>query len=206
MILEARLHDEGLERLSALGLDVPTIHDVLLYGQAERATYTNFDARGAGEYARWDRHVQRLSESYVARGWTRIDPDNQPTIVHPSNKHCVVVASGNAFTGGRFGTPTTKNPRGRSFQEAVGSNAVLMDLQDVEPVLEGLHETWVLLTFASSDGKLYSEVSLPSNMTGNYITAWKYRILIPQINPQGPLAEHNEEEGLPSYDFKIARK
>lgn len=205
MILDAKVHDEGLAKLTSLGLDVPTIHDVLLRGQAESATYTDFDPTGTGEIARWARQVRHLSEVLVPQGWARVNPDHQPTIVHPSQKHCVVVASGDAFTGTRFGSPTTKNPRGRSFRDAVSSNAVLMNLHDIEPALEGLKETWVLLTFASSDGRLCSEVSLPSNMTGSYISAWKYRILIPSIDPQNSFAEDGEEE-VPSYDFKVARK
>lgn len=205
MILDAYSSAEGSRRLEGLGLDVPTIHDVLLYGQAERDTYTDFDARGAGEYARWSRQVRRLSEKYVPRGWTRINPDNQPTIVHPSNRHCVVVAGGNSLTGIRFGNPTTKNPRGRTFRDAVGGNAVLFDLEDIEPVLGGLKETWILLTFASPDGKLYSEVSLPNGMTGDYISGWQERILVPPFDPQGGIHNAGEEEP-PSYDFAISRK
>lgn len=205
MILEARPLSEGSRRLEALGLDVPTIHEVLAYGQAERDTYTDLDARGAGEYARWTRQVRRLSERYVPQGWTRIDPYNQPTIVHPSNRHCIVVASGNVFTGTRYKTPTTKNPRGRSFREAIGGNAVLIDLEDLNPDWKGLKETWILLTFPSPDGKLYAEVSLPSSMAGDYINQWAHRILIPPYDLQSSFTQSGEEEP-PSYDFEIARK
>jgi hypothetical protein len=138
----------AVRRLGQLGLDVPSIHDMLMFGHAERATYTAYDARGAGENARWSRHVRRASEIYVRRGWRRIDPDNQPTLVHPKTQWCLIVASGSSYTGRPFGTPTTKNPKGRSIRDAVQGNAeiALIKVQEVEAVLGGLRETWMLLT------------------------------------------------------------
>jgi hypothetical protein len=195
-------------KLKQLGLDVPLIHEVLLYGNAEAATYTNFDATGAGEYARWSRHCRRLSELLVPADWDRINPDNQPTLVHPSKEWCLVVTSGSSGTGVKYVTPTTKNPKGRSIREAVGRNAelALFDPQDMEPVLAGLHETWMLMTYVDINGHIWSEVSLPSEMEGDQITAWEQRILIPTIDPSaGPETQGGEEEP-PSYDFDIVRK
>lgn len=205
MIVEAGNRNEGERKLESLGLDIRSIHDALLYGHAERETYTSFDAPGAGEYARWTRQIRRLSEVYVPQGWTRINPDNQPTIVHPSNRHSLVVASGNVFTGTRYATPSTKNPRGRSIRTAVDNNAALVDLAAVDPALAGLKETWMLLSFHSPDGKIYSEVSLPNSMSGEFISGWHDRILIPPVDPDGGESDSREEEP-PSYDFAVVRK
>jgi hypothetical protein len=195
-------------KLKQLGLDVPMIHDVLLYGNAEAATYTNFDAPGAGEYARWSREVRRATELLVPDDWKRINPDNQPTLVHPSNNWCLVVTSGTGGTGVRYATPTTKNPKGRSIREAVMENAELALLrpQDVDPALAGLRETWMLMTYVNIHDQIQSEVSLPSEMEGEQITAWDHRILIPAIDPSaGPEVQGGEEEP-PSYEFDIVRK
>lgn len=205
MIADVARWSDGERKLEALGLDVESIEGAVLYGHAERATYTEFDAPGAGEYARWTRQIRRLSEVYVPQGWTRINPDNQPTLVHPKNRHSLIVASGNSFTGTRFGMPSTKNPRGRSVKNAVENNVALLDFADIDPVFGGLRETWMLLTFLSPDGQIYSEVSLPHSMNGDFITGWRHRLIIPPIDPQGIYIEDRQEEP-PSYDFAIARK
>lgn len=207
MLDEARPGSVGWRRLRDLGLDVRMIHEVLLYGNAERATYTDYDAPGAGEYARWSRHVRRATETLVPKGWQRINPDNQPTLVHPDNGWCLVVASGSSATGLAYATPTTKNPKGRTIREAVQDNAELALLrpQEVDPVLAGLRETWMLLTYVNIDGHIRSEVSLPSEMEGEQISAWQHRILIPSIDPSAGSADSGEEES-PSYDFDVVRK
>lgn len=195
-------------KLKQLGLDVPMIHEVLLYGHAEAATYTTFDPPGAGEYARWSREVRRITELLVLDDWIRINPDNQPTIVHPTKKWCLVVTSGSSGTGVRYATPTTKNPKGRSIREAVMENAelALLSPQDVHAALASLRETWMLMTFVDINDRIYSEVSLPREMLGDQITAWEHRILIPTIDPfPGPEVQGGEEEP-PSYDFNIVRK
>jgi hypothetical protein len=195
-------------KLHQLGLDVSMIDEVLLYGNAEAATYTTFDAPGAGEYARWSREVRRITELLVLDDWNRINPDNQPTMVHPSSQWCLVVTSGSSGTGVRYATPTTKNPKGRSIREAVAENAELALLrpQDVDPALAGLRETWMLMTYVNINDQIQSEISLPSDMEGDQITAWEHRILIPTIDPSpGPEVQGGEEEP-PSYDFDIVRK
>ncbi len=206
MILRATHNNAGLAMLEDLGLDVQTIHDALLYAYAERSTYTELDAPGVRGTAFWSRTGRRLAEIYTPKGWIRIQPYNQPTIVHPTKKHCLVVASGDVHTGSVTGKkPSTKNPRGKSFREAIDSNAVLMELQDVDETLEGITKTWVLLYLVTDDGKIYSEVSLPSNMTGDFISDWEPRILIPVLDLQDVSTSDPESE-KPDYDFKIERK
>jgi hypothetical protein len=195
-------------KLKQLGLDVPLIHEVLLYANAEAATYTTFDPPGAGEYARWSREVRRMTELLVLDDWIRINPDNQPTIVHPSKKWCLVVTSGSSGVGVRYATPTTKNPKGRSIRDAVMENAelALLGPQDVNPALAGLRETWTLLTYVNINDEIQAEISLPKEMPGDQITAWEHRILIPTIDPSsGPEVQGGEEEP-PSYDFDVVRK
>ncbi|WP_200825685.1 hypothetical protein [Kibdelosporangium aridum] len=147
-----------------------------------------------------------MSERLIPRGWERINPDNQPTLVHPDRRHCVVVASGTGATGRHYAAPTTKNPKGRTIQAAVQSNAALalLALHDVAPELASLRETWMLLTFVNIDGQIQSEVSLPNAMEGEQISSWRDRILIPTLDPSvGP--DHANEEP-PDYDFDIVRK
>lgn len=193
-------------KLKQLGLDVQDIHEVLLYGAAEANTYTAYDAKGAGEHARWSRHVRRASELYVPRGWQRIDPDCQPTLVHPGNKWCLVVSSGNNATGVAYATPTTKNPKGRSIRRAVEGNAelALYQPEEIEPALAGLRETWMLMTYVNIEDEIQTEVSLPKEMEGEYISDWTHRILLPTIDPTDTPGSGEEEP--PSYDFTIARK
>lgn len=194
-------------RLAELGLTVEQVHDTLLYGAAEKATYTDLDAPGAGEYARWSRHVRRMSENLAPQGWERINPDHQPTIVHPSYEHALVITGGNSATGLAYANPTNKNPKGRSIRNAVIGNkeSVLFRPQDVQPVLGGLRQTWVLLTYVGDGGRLRAEVSLPGDMVGEQITKWIHRIILPEIDPSVG-ADMGSEEEPPSYDFKVVRK
>jgi hypothetical protein len=201
----------GDRLLQSLGLDVPLIRDVLLYGHAEAATYTEFDAPGAGEYARWSRHVRRLSEILVPASWQRINFDNQPTLIHPSNKWCLIVASGSSGTGVLYTVPTTKNPKGRTIRDAVSDNVELATVslfapQELDPKLAGLRKTWMLLTHLNIHDQIQSEVSLPCEMGGEYITAWQERIILPTIDPSDGSYGTGGEEEPPSYDFDIVRK
>jgi hypothetical protein len=55
------------------------------------------------------------------------------------------------------------------------------------------------------EGMIQAEVSLPDEMTGDFITSWRHRIFIPPLDPSaGPFRRDGEEEP-PSYDFAIVR-
>lgn len=205
-LYEATPGSLGERKLAELGLDVPTVQAALLYADAERATYTDYDAPGAGEYARWSRHIRRLTEMLVPRGWQRVNIDNQPTLVNPSRQHCLVVTSGSGGTGKSYAVPTTKNPKGRTIRDAVRGNAdlVLLRPQDADPVLAGLRETWLLLTYVNVEGHIQSEVSLPTAMDGEQVSEWEHRILLPTVDPFG-FDDRNGEEP-PDYDFRVVRK
>jgi hypothetical protein len=195
-------------KLNELGLDYATIREALLYGAAEKATYTEYDAPGTGEHARWSRHVRSLTQSYVPQGWKRINPDCQPTLVHPSRKWCLVVTSGDRGTGNANARPTTNNPKGRSIRNAVAENAefALFTVQEIEPDLEGLRQTWLLMYYVNLDGEVQAEVSLPREMSGNYISDYVDRILLPNTNPSDGLPYGLGNEEPPDYDFAIVRK
>ena len=116
------------------------------------------------------------------------------------------MSSGNNATGVAYAMPTTKNPKGRSIRRAVEGNAelALYQPQDIEPALAGLRETWMLMTYVNVEDEIQSEVSLPKEMEGEYISDWTDRILLPAIDPNG--APGSGEEEPPSYDFTIVRK
>jgi hypothetical protein len=206
MILNAAVPGPGRRRLAQLGLRVEHIRDALLYGAAERATYSALDANGIGEAARWSRHVRRMSEVLLADGWTRLEIDNQPTLIHPGKKWSLVVASGTGGTGDPNYRPTTKNPKGRSIREAVRANSelALFTPQSVVPDLDGLRETWILLTYAS-DSLLRAEVSLPEEMRGEFVSRWTHRIILPSIDLGGD-DDEGEQEEPPDYDFVVPRR
>ena len=207
MIHTVEPYSQGSRKLAELGLDVPSLIDVLLYGNAEQSTYTAFDSRGAGGTAGWSRRARRLSEIFTLKGWQRLDPDGQPTLVHPSGGHCLITATGNVFTGVPYETPSTKNPRGKTFRVAIDNNLTLFDEEDAALDVSKIRETWVLLAHLADDGKLRSEVSLPDSMTGSQISSWRTRILLPTIDPGSPdsLGTGDENEP-PNYDFAVTRK
>ncbi|ABH00276.1 MULTISPECIES: hypothetical protein [Rhodococcus] len=208
MILDSASTLSGQAKLAELDIDVSTIHEVLLYGDAERMTYTALDANGAGEMARWSRHVRRLSEMLIPKGWTRVDYWNQPTLVHPSGSRCLIVTSGDGFTGTDYGVPSTKNPKGRTVRDAVEKNAqfALMSRDEVDPAFASFRETWMLLTNAHPDGQLYAEVSQPIDMEGDQISKWSYRLLISPIDPSASPEEQGNDDTGADYDFSVTRK
>ena len=207
MIHTVESYSHGGGKLAELDLDVPSLIDVLLYGNAEQSTYTAFDSRGASGTAGWSRRARRLSEIYTSKGWQRLDPDGQPTLVHPGGKHCLITATGNVFTGVPYGTPSTKNPRGKTFRVAIDNNLTLFDEEEAALDESKIRETWVLLAHLDGDGKLRSEVSLPDSMTGSRISSWHTRILLPAIDlgSSDSLSTGDENEP-PSYDFAVSRK
>lgn len=196
-------------RLLALGLSWPAIERALRSGEAERRTYTENDPRGAGEYARWARHVRRMSETLRSEGWERRDDLNQPTLIHPGYEWSLIVCSGNAYTGVTYGSPSTKNPKGRSIRKAVENNdPVLWKIADLDPALTGLARTWMLLVSARED-KIFSEVSLPVEMQGDFITDWIDRILLPPVDltePEVPVIDDEDGDGDSSYEVSVEPK
>ncbi|SDR90934.1 hypothetical protein [Actinopolymorpha singaporensis] len=197
-----------------MGLNVESIHDALRFGEAESATYTDDDAPGSSESARWSRHVRRMTEILKPEGWKRLNPMNQPTLVHPNNKHCLVVTSGTAGTGILNGKPTNRNPKGTSIRQAVKDNRsiggyhdvnVLISAETLNASLAGLRETWLLMTYVDVHGSLLSEVSLPEEMANEHVTVWTHRIIIPIVDPFDRGSGRNREEP-PGYDFPVARR
>jgi hypothetical protein len=197
--------------LEWLGITVEQIHEVLAYGEAERRTYTAFDAKSVPEAARWSRHVRRASEIFVPLGWERIDPMGQPTLVTPDKSRWLLVASGDPSTGWARYNPTTKNPKGRTIREAVEANAQgAIAVEDIDPAWAGAKETWVLLTAPGLD-TIRSEISFPEEMNGEFITKWTHRAIIPPFNknqppPLGRSQGRGPQENPPQYDVDVRRR
>jgi hypothetical protein len=172
---------------------------------------------GAGGIVRYLHSVAALREGFAHLGY---EPDNGGQVartVHRERGVAIVVAAGNDLTGVPFSVarkhPTTKWPKGERILAAVEENNAqfaLFDMpgQDETEKPELTLTTWILLQRATEE-KVWSELSLPSQISGNgFVTDWRRRFLLPIVpNVGGALFElDQDEEGDGGIDISVEPK
>lgn len=198
------------QALARLGLGVAPLSKALLVGYLARISCTANDAPNAPGFYQWNATLRSLREDLVLLQWTRCDDGNFATVVDPTGKIAVTVASGNADTGRAHLTPTTRSSKGPNTAAAVSINAGQMELFpeliEALPIHDGERRvTWILLFHA--DGKeLRGELSLPVSMDEEgHIKAWKERIILPSQPLDSGFTVREPEFG-PEVDIDIQRR
>lgn len=199
-------HLKRSQQLRDMKLDEECFGNALASGAAEAASYSEGAAKSGPESGRWQRTIETFHHEVIGRqlGWERTDPLNLPTWTHPELEHAIVISSGDHFTG-EFGfmQPTTKNPKGASFRNAVANNQVSL-FDDVSLSGEMLNvKTWVFL-YNFRSGFVYSELSLPSSMETSFIDRWEHRIILPRFDGNSGMFERREIEPEPDQDFNFS--
>lgn len=207
----------ALNRLSELSLEPSTLRDALLRADAASANSTPFHPTSFEGYTRWAELVSSVRETLTARGWTFDDPRNLPRAISPDGQLALLVSSGDEFTGLAYapsGYPSTKNPKGATVSQAVEVNEQLaFDLgpgftAGRRPATADELVTWVLLYHYGPE-VISAEISRPIAMTGQQISEWAERILLPNVprDPgfQWPATQDNPDDG-DLYDVQLTRR
>ncbi len=151
----------------------------------------------------------------VSRGWTADRTANYEQGVHPSNAHAVALAAGTSQTGVEGQPPKTRTPKGRATSDAVRRNAQLVlgagtDAfagTGAQTTADKDRETWLLLHYYDKDSKeIRIELSLPLEMQGKHITAWRERILLRPIPFSEDIAIDNELDIGEAIDIDVPRR
>jgi hypothetical protein len=198
-------------RLAELNLDVDLLIEVVMAGEAARATCNANDPRNLPGLLAWARIVRALRERTAPRGYKRSDDGGLPCAVNAAGTVAIAVATGNGATGSDE-MPRTRNPKGPATHAAIAKNQLaLFDLSSVDlsaalpPEVAATPDRITLFLLVSrTPGEIRSELSLPAKTdeTGR-VVGWTDRIPLPAIKLDAPeeLLEPTEE-----IDLDLRRK
>jgi len=188
------------QQLAHLGLDQDDLSEAVIRGALARSECTpNHPPLHAG-FVTWSNTVCALREVLIPKGWDRSDEGNYSTVIHPSGKIAIAVATGDENTGNPNANPMTKSTKGPITRNAVAMNihqvSLFPELIPLLPTtqLEG-RITWLLLV-SQQEGKVKSELSLPTSCEGK-VDGWKERLILPDIDLD-PTSSFNLMPNLPS--------
>jgi hypothetical protein len=198
-------------RLADLGLTEADLSEAITRGGLARSECTpNHPPLHAG-FVTWSNTVCALREILLPKGWERSDEGNYSTVIHPTGSFAIAVATGDENTGNPNANPMTKSTKGPSTRNAVAVNNYQASLfPDLIPVLPASQSnerlTWLLLV-SQTNGKLKSELSLPTSCEGK-VDGWKERLILPDIDldPTLNFSITPNPPSLPDIEIDIQRR
>jgi hypothetical protein len=200
--------DDVEEALARLGVPLIVLQEAVQAGFLGRHSRTANDAPNAAGFYQWNDTLRHLRENMARIDWLRNDDGNWPRTVHPEKLHAIAVSSGNANTGRRNATPSTKTAKGPRTLEAVSINETWLpglEPKESEPTTDASFPTWFLL-FHADGAELQSELSLPVTMDDEgHVNAWRERIILPAL-PLNPDITMPAPDFGPDVDIKITKK
>lgn len=211
---------DRLRRLEELDVTEAELQESAFIGCTAAAGCTSNDPRSLPGTIAWGKTIAHLRDVKKVDGWLANRDWNFETVVHPSRSHAIAVAAGTPATGRREGAvPRTRTPKGEVTSRRVDRNAQL-SLGDgtnvfvgpgigpaIDEVIGEVGETWMYLHYFDKRAEeIRLELSLPLEMRGKQITAWRERIIIGAV----PFAADLEialglDDDAP-IDIDIARK
>ncbi|MXY21996.1 MAG: hypothetical protein F4Y49_11765 [Dehalococcoidia bacterium] len=175
------------DKLAELDLSQALLWSALRRGLDYKCRLTRYHTNAIRGLGVWDAINVGLGETLQRLGWNRKEPGNFAITVHPEEKLCIAVMSGNAATGSvelpsSNSTPLQTGSRSRT-REAVINNRVALGLQrhffQMMPSWEQPVPTYFLLHRIDADaGEIRAELSLPTFLPDRYITDWHTRIIL----------------------------
>ena len=175
------------DKLAELDLSQALLWSALRRGLDYKCRLTRYSTNAIRGLGVWDAINVGLGETLQRLGWNRREPGNFAITVHPEEKLCIAVMSGNAATGSielpsSNSTPLQTGGRSRT-REAVINNRVALGLQrhflQMLPSWEHPVPTYFLLHRIDADaGEIRAELSLPTFLPDKYITDWHTRIIL----------------------------
>lgn len=181
-------------KLFALGLDVATLEEIVMFGLLARQRCSPLSPPSYPGTVQWAETIIGSRVVLVPGGWTPNDNHNYSRIVNPDETIAIVVATGDEHTGIATNEPRTRYPKGPETTAAVETNAQMafpgLAIAEFEKISPAGLETWITL-LSTNDFECRYELSRPQAQDkGGRVIAWSDRIIFPPI----------EIEGLPGRD------
>ncbi|RCW46935.1 hypothetical protein DFQ14_101275 [Halopolyspora algeriensis] len=198
----------AVDHLSRMGLSVAPFHQALRAGYAESLTPSGFAPPGFANYLLDGWTAEALRRILCGRRdnpWTPDDTYNLRRVVEPTGEFGIIPSIGTATTGRSRSTPTTHNERGPATSRAVSENQLALDLalrmtdDEPEPI------TWNFLYYVDEGERVIrSELSLPRRIWRSRVRSWKPRILLPELNLDGPATLEDDQPAPDPIDVSVA--
>ena len=199
--------DDHHAQLAALGTKLEYLHPALRAGEVARRSATpNHPANTAGTRA-YQEHVRIIREMHIQHeGWKRLLHDHLELVCNPEKTVAIGVMVGDAATGERTLHPRNLHRRGAATERAAEVNAQLElfppPVRRDETVLSDEESSqlqiWFLVSYRVEDGdkaRIHSELSLPGEVEGGYVTKWKQRIPLPVLEMDGIEPPYEDGDG-----------
>lgn len=197
-------------RLADMNLSVEGLLTSVQGGYLAATSCTENDPSILPGLVAWGRTVRVLREMFLPVGWKKSELSNQPLLINGDQKIILTVASGDDATGIPSMTPKTRSAKGFCTALAVSRNNQLDFFPETLP--QGPltdfsdHQTWILLVNRS--GKVIrSEISRPSSLdSAGRISLWSERIILPELQLEGPDVDFTPTDLGPSFDVEVKRR
>jgi hypothetical protein len=200
------------KRLAELGLTEELLLRAVRYGQQFGFDCTDNDAPSAIGILIWDKTIRPLREDLIPLGWTRNNARNYATVVNPTKAFAIATAGGDARTGRRNETPTTRAEKGPATRDAILRNQlsfamIAKDQAEKWPDPSLCIETWILLYYVDeSDEEIRAELSLPWEMSvEGQVASWRERIIL-NATPTNRTTTLPEPLSSGPFDFNVGLK
>ena len=196
--LHAQLHELGHKVTDEM------MRNAVRVGYEHMLTCTLFDAPSGAGFIQWDKTVATLREAFCGIGWRINNEGGYATVVDPTGKWAIAVASGDARTGLEGSpAPVTKWPKGSQTALRIHENQMCLgDLDEAFPrVLAGVPDeslTWMLLYHNDRQAnEVRMELSLPDGMdSSRRVSSWKRRHILAAFTVERPVFDAAPEVDL----------
>lgn len=203
---------DARRRLAELGVGVDAIIKALQAGHLARLSCTENDPPFIPGTEAWRYVVRTLREELVSKGYRKADPHNFSLIINDARKLNISVASADAMTRNKSGSPKTKHLKGL-FTEAVTlrnrhieglfPEDISEEVRTAISILE--HPTWILLIYIT-DEEVRAELSYPDEIEEGQIISWKERIFIPDSADDDGGKRKPIDDVEPDIDVPVRRR
>lgn len=207
-IYTPKTRDDLAKLLAPMRLQASVFEHAVSVAAAESRTFSPGAPKSAPEITRWLRTVEIVHEELMLlrAGWARLDPQNLPYFLQSDLHLGLIVSSGDEFTGVTYAAPKNRNAKGFAFARRVGENGqVAMFGQPTDQGEVDVEDVWVLL-YDERDGVVHLELSRPSAMSGNFVSAWSDRIIFPTFDLALNAFTFEEDDEQGDFGFTIARR
>ncbi len=204
------------DRLKELGLNRESLWQAIQAGINYKASLTQFNTNAVKGIGVWDAIHRALGEQVCADKWIRQEPGNFAYMMHPSENWGVAVLAGDKGTGLSDPQVSNQSPfSGRArkrTRQAIRQNEVVTGwqthiAQENTKAWQGIMPIPILTYFLVHHIDLNSEtvcaeLSLPVRLTasGDYISAWAERILLPPPDTYNVAQRGHSPITLPSAE------